>query len=73
MEIKDFEWFCAMLEKAGDKHGAAKHRRTLPDKQKEAADALYVAPLSQRATSAHKQMQDLTEKLANVAGHFDRL
>eukprot|EP00959_Pyramimonas_sp_CCMP1952_P083585 1747350-Pyramimonas_sp.AAC.2 len=73
LEISELEQLVAMLEKAGDVAGAAKHKRTLADKKKQVADAQYVAPLSQRVTQAHDKVREFSQKLEKAVGHFEKL
>eukprot|EP00959_Pyramimonas_sp_CCMP1952_P464500 9486720-Pyramimonas_sp.AAC.1 len=54
MDVEELEQRCAMPDHAGDKSGAAKHRRQLRGMQNKAADAAYAAAqVSQRVTIAH--------------------
>ncbi|CAK0854444.1 unnamed protein product [Prorocentrum cordatum] len=73
MEINDLGQLVPMLERAGDTATAAKHRRVLLEKKREAAEKEYVAPLSQRVTLAHKQVAEVNQKLEKAVAHFERL
>ncbi|CAK0831687.1 unnamed protein product, partial [Prorocentrum cordatum] len=61
------------LDKVGNAASAAKHRRVLQEKQRKLAEAACVAPLSQRVTMAHEQVQELNQKLEKAVRHFERL
>ncbi|CAK0903835.1 unnamed protein product, partial [Prorocentrum cordatum] len=73
LEFHELEQLVATLEKLGDTVSLAKHRRTLQERRRLQQEALYVPPLSQRVTQAHKQVQDVAQKLEKAVLHFERL
>ncbi|CAK0894692.1 unnamed protein product [Prorocentrum cordatum] len=73
LEFHELEQLVATLEKLGDTVSLAKHRRTLQERRRLQQEALYVPPLSQRVTQAHKQVQDIAQKLGKAVLHFERL
>jgi regulator of replication initiation timing len=73
VDIGDLERMVAMLERVGDVASAAKHKCTLTERRRKAAEKAYVAPLSQRFTMAHKQAAEVSQKLEKAVAHFERL
>ncbi|CAK0856780.1 unnamed protein product, partial [Prorocentrum cordatum] len=73
VDIGDLERMVAMLERVGDVASAAKHKCTLTERRRKAAEKAYVAPLSQRVTMAHKQAAEVSQKLEKAVAHFERL
>ncbi|CAK0850054.1 unnamed protein product, partial [Prorocentrum cordatum] len=73
LETHELEQLVATLEKLGDTVSLAKHRRTLHERRRLQQEALYVPPMSQRVTHAHKQVQDVVQKLEKAVMHFERL
>eukprot|EP00959_Pyramimonas_sp_CCMP1952_P340974 7142547-Pyramimonas_sp.AAC.1 len=73
LDTKELQQMVTMLERVGDVAGAQKHKRTLQEREKRAAAASYVPPLSHRVTAAHKKYQDMQGKLQAAINHFDTL
>ncbi|CAK0856082.1 unnamed protein product, partial [Prorocentrum cordatum] len=73
LEFHELEQLVATLEMLGDTVSLAKHRRTPQERRRLQQEALYVPPLSQRVMQAHKQVQDIAQKLEKAVLHFERL